>query len=110
MKKFTFPLDRVLDWRRTQARIEEAKLEALHAEAAAIDARQAALDRESSESELSLVAAAMVTAVELAAGSAFRRFAALERGRLEAHREDCRRRVDAQMQLVTVKRREVRLL
>ena len=32
MKKFCFPLDRVMEWRRTQARIEESKLERLYAE------------------------------------------------------------------------------
>ena len=32
MNKFSFPLGRVMDWRRTQERIEEGKLEQLHAE------------------------------------------------------------------------------
>jgi hypothetical protein len=51
MRKFRFPLDRVMDWRRTQARIEEAKLEQLHGEVRGIEARQAELNGQRTQSE-----------------------------------------------------------
>jgi hypothetical protein len=110
MRKFSFPLDRVMDWRRTQARVQEAKLEQLHAEAGGIDARRAAVSQQRSESEQAVASVQAITGAELAALDAFRRFAAAENVRLERQRLECQQRVDAQIQLVAGKRRDVRLL
>src|SRR5260370_35034472 len=110
MKKFAFPLDRVLDWPRTQARIEESKLERLHAESRAIDARRAALDQERRTSEQATLSGSAITGYELAALDAFQRFTLAERARLEHALTGCRQRVAAQTGVVTAKHREVRLL
>ncbi|HWZ29756.1 MAG TPA: hypothetical protein VNX18_00380 [Bryobacteraceae bacterium] len=110
MKKFSFPLGRVLDWRETQAIIEESKLERLYAELRVIDANEAALIRQRDESNRALLAAPATTGADLAALDTFRRFTAAEHVRLEQRRVDCSKRIAAQIQTLALKRREVRLL
>ena len=66
MKQFTFPLNRVMDWRRAQTRIEESRLQRLLAEARGIDAREASLNEERAASERALLAGPAVTGFELA--------------------------------------------
>ena len=110
MKRFSFPLDRVMEWRRTEARVEEAKLERMFAERRALDARAAELNGERLEAEKTLIAAAASTGEELAAVSAFQRFSVAEQKRLAAQRVECEGRIAAQVQTVAAKRRDVRLL
>jgi hypothetical protein len=110
MKRFSFPLGRVMDWRETLARIEESKLENLYAELRAIDARIAAVLEERAQSQKMVLAAPAVSGTELAALDAFRRFSVLEHMRLDRQRADSSRRVAAQIQIVALKRRDVRLL
>src|SRR5882762_6808364 len=110
MKKFAFSLDRVLHWRRTQAQIEESKLTHLHGELRALENRRAALDRERSVSEQAVLSGAAVTGSDLAALDAFQRFTVAERQRLEQARAESRQRIENQIQTISVKHREVRLL
>jgi flagellar biosynthesis chaperone FliJ len=110
MKKFAFQLNRVMDWRRSQARAEEINLERLHAELRAIDARDTSLKQERAESERTLLAGPMATGSELAALDAFQRYTEAERTRIGHTRADCSRRIGAQLEVVNVKRRNVRLL
>lgn len=110
MKKFAFPLERVLQWRDAQARIEQSKLEGLYAELRAIDSRQAKLRRDAAQAGEGLLAAQQVTGADLAAFASFRRFAAAEHARLEVSRADCASRIAAQLQLAAARRRDVRLL
>ena len=84
MNKFSFPLGRVMDWRRTQERIEEGKLEQLHAELRAIDAQEAVLNLARAQSERELVSAGSVTGFQLAALDAFKRYTIAERARIGA--------------------------
>lgn len=110
MKKIHFPLDRVMDWRRTQARMEEAKLERLYGEIRGLDARRAKLDVERTKAERALLAAPSVTGLQLAELDAFQRFSVAEQGRLERQQVECGQRIAAQIQVVAAKRRDVRLL
>ncbi len=110
MKKFTFPLNRVMDWRDMQARIEESKLERLYAELRGIDAREAALTQQRSEAQVALLTVASVTGDELATLDSFRRFTVAEHTRLEKLRAECSRKIAAKIQVVASKRRDVRLL
>jgi hypothetical protein len=110
MKKFAFQLSRVMDWRSAQARAEEIKLERLHAELRAIDVRDANLKQERAESERALLAAPVATGSELAALDVFQRYTGAERTRIARARTDCNRRIAAQLDVVSVKRREVRLI
>ncbi len=110
MKRFAFPLDRVIEWRRTEARIEESKLERLHTELRAIDVRRAALEQERRISEQATLSAGAITGYELAALDTFQRFTVAERGRLERARIPFQDRATKQIEAVTAKHREVRLL
>ena len=110
MKKFHFSLDRVLEWRRTQGRIEEAKLEQLFGEMNGIEARQEAVISVALESHRSVTGASTATGSELAALDTFRRSSAAEHVRLESQRLGCQQRIAAQRDVVTGKRRDVRLL
>lgn len=110
MKKFEFPLGRVMDFRRTQARLEEIKLESLYAGLRAIDTRETALVQQRAQSENALKSAASVTGEDLAAFSAFAVAMKQEQTRLEKARSECRKRIDAQLAVLTAKRREVKLL
>src|SRR5260370_30076795 len=100
MKKFTFPLGRVMDWRDTQARIEESKLENLYAELRAIDTQIAAVLSARAQSDEAVVTAASVTGAELAAIDTFRRFSVAEHTRLDRIRCECSKRVATQIQVV----------
>ncbi len=110
MKKFDFPLGRVMSWRQTMAQVEESKLQGLYAELRSIETSEAALRKERERSHQTVVAAKSVTGAELAAVDAFQRFAVAEHTRLEQRRADCMKRITAQVQVVANKRRDVRLL
>jgi hypothetical protein len=110
MKKFTFPLSRAMDWRRTEARIEESKLERLFNDLRGMDTRATELNEERAASEKALIAAPGATGEELAALAAFQRFAIAEQRRLAAKRVECEQRMAAQMRAVAAKRRDVRLI
>lgn len=109
MKKFHFPLGRVIDWRQTQARLEESKLEALYAEQREIDLRRAAVNRERETAERAVVARG-ASGVDLERLAEFHRFSIAENTRLEKLRADCSQRIAKQIQVVAAKRRDVRLL
>jgi hypothetical protein len=110
MKKFTFPLDRVMSWRRAQARLEEAKLARLYTDLRRIDVRESALREDRAQSERTLLSAPATTGFDLAALDAFHRFTREESARLERARVECRQRIASQSQVVTAKRRDLRLL
>ena len=110
MKKFQFPLDRVLDWRRIQGRLEEAKLEQLNREARDVETRQQSLLRERADSEKEVLTAPSTTGLQLTALGEFGRFTTAEHARLEQHRAECAKLITAQVQVLTAKRREIRLL
>jgi flagellar export protein FliJ len=109
MKKFHFPLARVIDWRRAQARLEEAKLEALYAELRALEEAANALARDRDEAEKN-IASRGATGADLIRLGDFHRFTLAERARLEAQRAECARRLAAQMETLAARRRDLRLL
>ena len=110
MKKFAFPLGRVMEFRRTQARLEEAKLEGLYAALRAIDTREVALIEQGVHSEKALKSAASLTGHDLEVFSSYRQAMKEEQKRMDKARAECRKNIDAQLAVVMVKRREVKLL
>jgi flagellar export protein FliJ len=110
MKKFAFPLDRVLDFRRMQSRVEEIKLESLYAELRATDTREAALIAQKAQSEKALRTEKSVSGFDLELFATFREAMAIEHNRLQQARADCGKRIDVQLAVLVVKRREVKLL
>lgn len=110
MKKFTFPLGKVMDFRRMQARLEEIKLESLYAALRAIDSREAALIEQGVQAEKTMKSAASVTGRDLESFSAFRAAMKEQQKRMDKARAQYRKEIDAQLAVVTTKRREVKLL
>jgi flagellar export protein FliJ len=110
VKKFDFPLARVMEFRRLQARLEEIKLEALYAELRALDAREAASIQLKVQSEKELKSAKSVTGFDLEVFDAYRQALKEDQKRMDKARADCRKRIDAQLALLTIKRRDVKLL
>ena len=110
MKKFAFPLDRVLDWRRTQAGIEEANLGRLHAELRSLEARQTALIQEFDRQRDTLIRAESHTGFELTIFDEYRKSVVIDWARLEQARAQCGTRIAAQIEAVRAKRRDLRLL
>lgn len=93
-----------------QARLEEIKLEGLYAEMRAIDAREAAFIEQRLQSEKALRAATSVTGFDLELYDSFGQAIKEEVKRTGKARLDCRKRIDAQLQVLVAKRREVKLL
>ena len=110
MKKFAFPLTRVMEFRRMQARAEEIKLEALYAELRAIDTREVALIQEKVQAEKTLKSAKSVTGFDLEVFDSYRVAIKEDQKRMDKARADCRKRIDAQLAVLTAKRRDVKLL
>jgi hypothetical protein len=86
------------------------KLEALYAELRSIDTREVAMIQQRVQSERALKAATSVTGFDLEVFDAFRLGTQEEQKRMDQARAECRKRIDAQLQVVTNRRRDVRLL
>jgi len=122
LKKFIFPLDRVLEWRRTQQRLEEVKLERLNADLGALDSRLRMLEAERRRALAELTgglgeltetragAQHHVTGFDLAAVDRYRKSAAEQASRLAASRIELAGRLAAQVQELANRRRDVRLV
>ena len=110
MKKFHFPLARVMDFRRMQARMEETRLEVQYSELRAIDTREAALMQEKEQAERALKSAPSVTGFDLQVFDTYLQGLKAEQKRMDNSRADCRQRFDAQRAVLTAKCRDVKLL
>jgi hypothetical protein len=110
MKKFTFSLERVLAWRRSQARLEELKLERLRADRHALEARRKFLAGESSRTLSALLRASPVTGGDLEALDRFRKSTAVQAARLDGLVRDLDGQIAAQTEAVSSRRRDVKLI
>jgi flagellar export protein FliJ len=110
VKKFHFPLERVREWREKQVSFEEAALERLNAERAAIEERAAELDRERESNESAVLNAVCVDALSLRALDEYRRFARYRAASLVREGSACDGRIAVQRARIMEARRKVRLL
>lgn len=110
MKKFRFPLERLLNYRRSRLAAEQARLEHLLAEMVGFEQQRAALEREERLVSESLRTLPVLSSDQLTAVAAFRRFAAEEAVRLAAEAAAAASRVAAQRESVLSARREVEVL
>jgi len=110
MKKFQFSLDRVMEFRRMQARLEEVKLQSMYAELRAIDIKEVALIKQSVESERAIREQKSVTGFDLELFHSYRQATHVERTRMDKARAQCRTKIDAQLRVAAAKRRDVKLL
>jgi flagellar export protein FliJ len=110
MKKFHFPLDRVLDWRRTQVRMEKIKLERMLAELRQLEAQAASVLGEREAAQRAVVQSSSSLGSELQAFSSYRAASAKRSAALERDRSGALERVKAQRAVISLKERDVRLL
>ena len=110
MKRFEFRLERVLDWRREQADVEEARLQPLFAERRHIQAERAQLETERAAADSAVVALREHSSTDLAALDAYRRHVRAAREKLDRREGDCGARILEQRRQVLVARRRFHLL
>jgi flagellar biosynthesis chaperone FliJ len=110
MRKFAFPLARVMDWRQTQVRIEEAALERLHAELRGVEGGLAELRLSIEHSENAILTAGSVMGAELRDLDTFKKASKAEFEKLTKAAADSRKRIATQIEVVSRKRRDLRLL
>lgn len=110
MKKFSFPLDRVLSWRHTQTRLEEANLARLTGELRAIDLQTAALHQSVAEARQNLLTAASATPIEIGALEHYRAATANQIRYLVQTRRTLEHKLAQQTQVVLERRRDAELL
>ena len=110
MKKFTFPMDRVLAWRRAQLRLAEVALEQMHRQKQALEDGKSALHEERARMEDAILTADHVTGGELEALDSFRQFAAGEVKRMDQAIAKAADETSARAQIVMTKRRDLELL
>jgi flagellar export protein FliJ len=110
MKKFSFSLERVLEWRRTQARADELKLETLLSARRSLETRLQALREEPGRSLAEVIHATAVTGNDLAALDRHHLATAAQAARVSAAIADWTRQISAQSDALAARRREVRLL
>jgi hypothetical protein len=110
VKKFSFGLDRVRQWRAEQVESEKLNLRRLFDERHALEAAGALLDREQSTEEKNVRAQTKLEAQQLRALDAFRVFVKSEKLRLAARIADCDCRIAAQRRRLLDVRRQFKLL
>lgn len=110
MEKFKFSLERVLSWRRLEARLAENELQRLNAELAALIANATRIAAEREQAAIELISARNATGAALAHLGAYERAAAAEIGRLKLQRSALQGKVEAQLKVVSDRARAVRLL
>lgn len=110
MKRFRFPLEAALEWREQRRAAEQARLEELSGQSRKLEDRRAAVAHDWARSQHDVLAAAEVTAQELAALSDFRRTVDQETQRLARERERMDQAIRRQQQVLLEETRRVRLL
>lgn len=110
MKKFTFPLERVREWREKQITVEQARLERLLSEKSLIECRRDTLERESRENAAAIAHSASVTSEQLEALDTFHRYVVSQRGVIAPMLADYERRISEQRTRLMEARRRFELL
>jgi len=110
VKKFTFPLDRVLAWRRTQARIEQTKLEKLQQQLRDMDARIGGLASEENQARQMVIRSPARTGADLSAFDLFKRACSAQVKAIEKDRGMQEGRIREQQRVLALKERDVKLL
>lgn len=110
MQRFRFTLERVRQWRREQAEIEEGALGKLVARRQSLIDRMGLLQRERSEGDAALVRCTTVQAQELAAVESARQWFKIEATRLVLQVRETDKQIELQRARVVQARRNYELL
>ena len=110
MQRFHFALARVLDFRRRQLELEEAKFEALHSERRALESESVRLEGEARETRRSLMVTGFAESQDLVAADLYLRHLSEETRRHASRVAEWQARASKQQQAVVEARRRVRLI
>lgn len=110
MKKFSFPLQSLLDWRVAQADIEKAKLRGIFLERRTIEANREAVRTAGVTARGELYGRTSITGGELAALASYQASLVREGRILEKRSRDCDARAEAQRQCLLGAERARRLI
>lgn len=110
MTAFRFRLQKVMEWRKTQMELEEARYRQQIAALAALDRGRAELEADGIRTEAEVRSWNPVTARELSALADYRGYLRQRESALAAQRVECVKRVAAQQAALLEARRRYRLL
>jgi hypothetical protein len=110
MTKFQFPLQKALDWRRTQLELAQARLEQQLAELAGIDRERAELDAMGQRTEAEVRQFTLIEGGDLSALGSFRLRVKAHGQALAAKRAECQKELAARQTAMLEVRRRCRLL
>src|SRR5690348_7351061 len=98
MTNFRFPLKRVLDWRRTQLELEEARYRQQAADVAALDRARAEVEAAGIRAELQVRQWTNLAGCDLSALDAFRLRVKVREAGIARQRSECARKLAEQQQ------------
>jgi hypothetical protein len=110
MNAFRFPLQKVLDWRRTQLEMEEHNFRRQAAQMAGLDRASAQMTASGSAAERQVRAWNPVAGGELSALGSFRLHVKLKETELALSKAECRKELARRENLMLEARRRLRLL
>lgn len=110
MQRFLFRLQRVLELWRERADAEQARLQGLLSQQAALEEQHRQVERERQTAERELVASRSVTAADLMMVESFRRFARRQCRQIERQQAECAASIERQRQVLIEARRNARLM
>ena len=109
MKRFTFRLERLLQWRTLQKEQEEGRLQALFSEGERLEAERISLETGAHSAEQSVLRPDVLIEERQALGN-YRRFLSIERQRLLRLRQELESRIQIQRRLLVEAERKVEAL
>ena len=110
MTSFRFPLQKALDWRRTQLELEEARFKQRAAAMADLDRERAEIEASGIRAEFAVRHWQPLAGLDLAALGSFRLQVKQREVQLATRRADCQRELDARQAAMLEARRRCRLL
>jgi len=110
MTGFQFPLQKVLDWRRTQLELEEVRFKQQVAALAELDGARARLEAAGMQAELQVRDWSEMRGGDLAALGSFRLDVKQRENQIAARRVECQKSLETQQRIMLEARRRSRLL
>ena len=110
MKNFRFRLEKVLEWRRTELEIEQARLQQQTQALLELDSERANIEAAGIRSEIEVRAWQPLTGSDLVALAAFRRHVIAKEQQIEIRRQEARRKLESQKLAMIEARRRSELL
>jgi hypothetical protein len=110
MKNFRFRLEKVLEWRRTELEMQQARLQEQTRALLELDSERANIEAAGIRSEIEVRVWQPLTGGDLTALAAFRRHVIAKEEQIEARREEARRKLESQKLAMIEARRRSELL